>query len=165
MRRRTRCIADRVVSGAAVSAQHVNLDPIGGTELKQFIAEPLHHLAGVLGDVERHDDIRQAPQPFGVSLNVGLSVPTTGDVADTIDYARHRPAFVRDHRRLLCGMVPTPIRMTNVMIERSIITFLPIARIALTNEYGLVALRGNAANWLRTRGGYAADMRERPRAR
>ena len=55
--------------------------------------------------------------------------------------------------------------MTNLMIEHSIIKFLHSARIPLINEYGLVALRGNAANWLRTLGGYAADMREAPRAR
>lgn len=55
--------------------------------------------------------------------------------------------------------------MTKLMTEHSIIKLLPIARIALINEYGLNALYGTAANRLRTPGDYTADMRETPRAR
>lgn len=51
------------------------------------------------------------------------------------------------------------------MIERSIVRFLHNARIALSNKYGLVALRGKAANWLRSLGSYAADLLKTPRAR
>ena len=62
-----------------VALSHLHVNAIGGTQVEQFIAKSLHHIADIHRHIKRHYDVGQPPQSCRGALQIllgalGLSV-------------------------------------------------------------------------------------------